>query len=350
MRIEIRDRYKPFTDQRGAEVLLPNSSYGLTVYPCKVFIHDLTRDAKTVAEIDIALPGPSDEFVTQLDLERGEIAVFGKCAKTFFRYFISFADGKILFIKNKPESLFEFHIVEDTQNLISTNQEIDSRVPIIPERLSFGSFKKQHIDTVLKRGDLRDILPLWHALAKVTPAHKAAKTPTTLLSNLAEAVSARNKELVTKEFKSLIRAGFRSLLYPQKKDSLHQGYSNDVVQADSSLALIHEGACIIRSLILETAGTTVAPLPFLPPPLASGRMTGASIGSNAYCSLEWRSGKLTRMLLTAQEPLQIHLALPKDIESFRARNLKNGITWKQPRDQKLDLSEDSALYLDRFQH
>lgn len=354
MRIEIRDRFRPYTDQRGAKTLLPGSSLGLEVYPAKIFLYDLCQMGEQVAEIDIDLIGPCREFITQLDLERGAIGVFLQCGGKKIRYFIFYRDGKVFLKRDKPEAdRAFFNVLKDPNHLIALHP--DEPVPqpsthLKDERISFGSHKKQYMDDALRRSDPEEIFPLWHALARQIPETQGSLSEDSLLGEAHAAILAKNKEDVVLRFREIIKAGVSSLFFPKMQDSLYQGFKEPVLRGNLPLSVITEGGRLIRSLCIQTTETKVCPLPLIPSCLSSGRMTGVDVMGAASCSLEWRSGRLTKMSFLAAKPCTIDLVLPKNVQGFRARNCKTHETRLFKRDTPIDLQEGLYLFLDRFQH
>jgi hypothetical protein len=273
MHIQIRNRYRPFTHRPGAHVLLPFSPYTLQIFPDKIFVFN---DEKLIAEADFILKKPTDCFVTELNLERGNIAVYGD----YFRYYIFFDQGKIVF--NVRDSL----------------------------KISFGIFKKQNFYDIQDREDLREILPIWHALSRKMPE-------------------------VTGDFdgsnlKVLFRTAFKSLFFP------------------SSPALISEGGKFIRSLLFKYEKGHLDLFPRLLKELATGRLTDLQLDSSALFDAEWRSGKLVRCAFTSFATQDFTLGLPKGIKAYRMRDFRNRVIKNQKSGDPISLKEGAYVLLDRF--
>lgn len=343
MRILIRDRYRIFSHKPGSHVLLPFSQYALQIFPTKIVFIDLQN--KVLAEIEFEFLDPPENFTVELNLEKGIIAVHGTASGSFFRVFAAFdkTDQKIVIAPTK----LKINIIEDPHHLIKI-ADILPKIIIGPERISFGIFKKPDYERIQAREDLREILPLWHALAKQVPFSKADFSSPSLLSELKEAIKKHKKEMVMPLFKALFRTGFESVFFPHLIDDTLRGYKLQPIQAATSLAMISEGAALLRSLLFKYEDERLELIPMLPKELSSGRMTGCLLEGKTLFDCEWRSKKLVRAAFSPLQEGKLFLSLPKEIKSYRFRDLKNNITLKNNPEDPLHLKEGAYILLDKF--
>lgn len=335
MRIQIRNRYKLFTHRPGAFVILPFSEYFLQIFPAKIFVF---KGDVQIAEIDVSYESPPDSFVIELDLEKGNITIHGNAGSVFFRTFIFF-DEKIIFHIDKPYG--QYQTVSDLIRF----QKNKLKRTISTERISFGIFKKPLFEKVQEREDLREILPLWHALAKVIPKAAVDFSKPSLLLELKEAIERQEKERVMPLFKALFRGGLQSLFFPRVQEFM--GFNKAPFMARSPLALLSEGADLIRSLLIRYETGTLTLLPLVPRELSSGRITGFPIGDLGFFDCMWRSGKIIESAISPNADMELNLLLPKEIKTFRVRDLKNKNT-RYSGIEPLLLKKDAYTFLDRF--
>jgi hypothetical protein len=141
--IVIAARFRPFSHKRGSACLLPGTHEVVRAYPHLIQIGD------------IEVPLPNDpylhDFTLQQDLERNCVFVFGK---TYRIKIVATPDGIAVGPHFFPKKM-HLHLP----------QEI--------ERLSLGAHKAQDWDFVLRRMDLREILPPLYMLSQKTPWTRA---------------------------------------------------------------------------------------------------------------------------------------------------------------------------------
>jgi len=272
MRVLIRNRYRPFTHKPGAKVLVPGTPYTLHVFPAKTFVLEGETVVRTIEGAKI----------TELDLEKGCVRLDGK-ALDFGR-------------QNTAKS----------------------------ERISFGVFKKQDFELIQKRADMREVLPMWHALAKWMPPSQPSYSI--------------DKERVIPLLKDLFLSGFQSLFFPEPPE--FSGYPK--IPGDPA-SLISEGAQLIRSLLFKHEGDSLQVLPLLPRELECGRMVGVQLGNLALFDCEWRSGRIIRAGLTCLEDGTLNLYFPKRVKSFRIDGCK-----RAQNGESVALKKGYYIFFDQF--
>ncbi|MCB1119112.1 MAG: hypothetical protein KDK65_04045 [Chlamydiia bacterium] len=259
-RIQIAQRLRPFTHVPGAKIVLPGTREIVQCFPSQVIV----EGGKT-----FTLPheGPCLKWMAMQDLERGEIKLFGQTGHKHFRYTIQSVtegpkEGKLTKVRETPL-----------------------------ERLSLGSHKKQEWEGIVKRGDLKEILPLWFFLGQYTPPAK---------ENIQQ----------VEDLLHLFRARFTSLFCPVTHDINHWGY--DFPPAKDPFEVLSYGARQIRSLFVRE-GVTIE---LCSPRFSCGRMTGIQTRFGIV-HFEWSEKRIRRVQLEATSTGVFAFTLPKEIKHFR---------------------------------
>jgi hypothetical protein len=320
MKIEISERLQPFSHCPGTTMLIPGTAKHVVIYPTKVQLPD--------RELLLPLTGPVKEFTVMLDLERERIAVWGKAREGYFRYFIT--EEGIALDRDQTSLLGEIIQQKSVISELST-----------AERLSLGSHKKQDWEQIVRRGDLREILPHWLRLGTITVA--AGEAPPSLASAI-KALEQRDSIGFHQALYELFLGRFGGLLLPQTHDPLFQGILPEKDPADSDAALLSHSASLIRRAFVDGAEI----LPCLPPQFPCGRFLHTPLEGVGTLSLEWSKKQVRRMVLACDRKGSQALSFQQGIRNFRLRrgNLDRGITLSAG--DPLHYTEGEVLWLDRF--
>ena len=109
-------------------------------------------------------------------------------------------------------------------------------------------------------------------------------------------------------------------LTPRLEDTDYHGFTLPPIQAaDNPLALLSEGANLIRELFVSTREQELHLLPVLPPEFHCGRLVGTALGPLTL-SLEWSKKLMRRMILTTETIGEWTLQFQKPLQSFRLRH------------------------------
>ncbi len=326
MEIKIAARLRPFSHEPGISCLLPGSTTEVTVYPALLCIGG--------KKIPLAVRGPMPEFTVMQDLEQGCIRVWGKTADGFLRYRL---DGKALTVERGSLTI-------DGQLGIATE-------PLSSERLSLGSHKLQEWEQLARRRDLREILPLWLRLGQMTPVEPRKERGGTLslLDGCAEALDSGRPERVVPEFLQLFEAGFHGLLVPHLEDRKHLGLGlPSLSQPASALALLTEGAALIRSLVIASTVSEIALLPCMPPEFFCGRYLNAATPWGTI-DLEWTKKAVRQVCLRATKTGDAAFRFPRSVRRFRLRTSRQDRGIELTVDKPIPVIAGALYWLDRFQ-
>ncbi len=301
MRIEIQERYRPFSHLPGTICLVPGTFVSAQIFPAKVILHDL-QDGST-REINFDFQGPIEPFTVETDLERGWIRVFGHAASGYFSYRIASENGKAVII----------HKAEKKEFPLAQHQE----------RLSLGITKKQEWERIKERMDLREIFPLWLKMASFAPEVKE-KFPIVDLE---------------KQFLSY----FSGIFVPRRVDTDHQNLLPPLESIPFSLLSV--GARYIRSLFFQEKEDTLIFLPNLPSTFISGRFTSLTF-SLGTLSIEWSKKNLRRVMMQIERDGELILLL-QNANTCRVRTSiqEKGTGYQSGTSLSL---KKGVVYLDRF--
>lgn len=264
-------------------------------------------------------------FSIELDLERGEVHVFGRW-KNGYEYFIVAAEeeGIVIFSKKgKKKNVFPIE-----KAFISPSKE----------RLSLGSHKALDWELVKRRRDLSEIFPAWFRLGQMVPDIPLVR------EGVAGLLKKCDKLEVIPQFLSLFLAGFHGILAPRLVDDDHQG----IIETEKDVALcplglLTEGSKLIRSLFFEEKKEGFVFLPTLPPQFHSGRFTNFSTSRGDVIDLEWSKKLLRHAVIFPSMTHEVRFFFQKSLKSFREKGKRHSV------EEPFLLEAGKKVYLDRFE-
>lgn len=321
MKIKIAERLRPFSFVPGAACVIPGTCAVLEAFPTLLRIDE--------REMKLPLTGPVSGFMLQQDLEKHCVYVFGRAKEGYFRLRIFASDAG-------------FHIEAEKGPIES--ELLSAEIPFVPnapfERLSLGNHKAQDWDQVLRRSDLKEILPVLFCLGQKIP--HIPPQPLTGTARLLE--WPKERKLLAPAIESFVKAAFKNILVPRLVDDQHQGISPDEKAGGNPFFLVQEGMQRIRALFFKQNERRLALLPALPIPFDAGRMLGLKAPGVGEIDLEWSKKTLRRVILHADMPGDVLFELPTEIKTFRVNKKR-----KLKRDEPLLLEPGKTYHLDRFE-
>lgn len=307
--IKIALRFCPFSHLPGTKFPIPFSTKGVQIFPSALVL--LPENLL----IPLAIKGPVSKFTSTLDLERGVIKVFGESEEGYFRYYLFSKKGELCFFQDKGTPIFPKNLMPEEKLRVSPHFE----------RISFGSSKKLDWDLVKRRGDLKEILPVWFQLGQMIPIQDFKGEPSLLERG---------------QLELLFNAGFSGILYPEKEDVTHSGLSLPPLgESENPFVSLTEGYKIIRSKLLIEEENTCYILPSFPYP--EGRAIGLKTKFGSV-DLEWTKGFLRKMWIHCEHTQMTTFAFPKTHKSCHLDDKKLNLNCV------LDLSASNEYFLDHF--
>lgn len=337
MRIKIAQRYHPFSHLPGIKCVLPGTPYRLQIFPALIKAWDLSGSAiKECGEIPIAFEGPVDDFTVQADLEKGNITVSGKTVKGYGRYHLEMSLEGIRLAPEKGPALPQILPLRGMQ----------MRTPPGSERLSLGCHKAQNWDLARHREDLAEIFPIWLKLGQMTPHPGSVSFTEPSLLALCE-----NPDDPCRAFLNLYKAGFEGIMSPRSVDEQFQGFPlPPLPHHESSLALLAQGAALIRKLFFIQKENIFAILPHLPYQFHCGRMTGINAGNYGTIDVEWSKKQARRLIFEASAIGEVRFIFQTELKTMRLMSNSHPKGIRIASSSIIDIRPGERYLLDRFEH
>lgn len=321
--------------------MLPGTTLRFQVFPALFRVHDLSeKEPVLLSENYLNVVGPVKDFTVEQDLEHAVIRVWGHTKSGYMRYKI---------IPNEQTNSFQVSIEKQPEDglgwSVDHSQPSQSFVAPSTARLSLGLHKAQDCTLLRRRCDMAEIFPLWFRLGQITPKRTSKCYPEgtlALLENCRDAIARCARLEILSAFRNLFLAGFSAGLSPRLNDEQYQGFSlPPVVDEQSPLVLLTEGAQLIQSLFLQSNSDSVDILPVLPPEFHSGRILGVTCPFGEI-DLEWSKKTIRRMIFRVTTTQQIQFRFQKEIARFRLR--------ESPQDRGLILLASKPTILEAGRH
>ncbi len=330
MKITIAQRFAPFSHLPGTFLPIPFTNWEVQAFPVLLRFRAIGASGKVV-DFPLQVTGPVNNFTAKLNIEKGQIELFGHAKSGYFLHKIAAGekgiaiDGK-LFIKT----------------VIFAGK--------FTERLALGSHKQQDFDGVRARGDLSEILPIWYALAQLMPqvASPGQGGVFTLFDKCKKALA--DKREIARAYLNLFNASFVGILSPRLTDENHLGFQLDPLKGSDlePLQVLSRGKAFIRQLFFKDEGDTYAMLPHLPPQFHAGRFTGFTTERGDTLNCEWSKKLLKKVVVKPGFDGAIFLRLQSPLKSFRVRKNLRERGYFHDASLPLELKKGEALLLDNF--
>lgn len=326
-------RFRLFSQQAKTHALLPGSTLACEIYPAKVIVTDLAEHAPHVVhEIVFDDFGPLNKFYVMQDLEKGEIVVSGVSAKGYIRY-------SLYALQAKRSFCLAFTKSPEKREPIVVGDKTSPRVVFADrERLFLGVDKAQEWSQVQRRGDMKEILPVWYWLSQ-SIAHHTGSTES------ASSLLSRAKEGTLQEMKELYQAAFASMLLPRLKDCDFQGFLLPITsdQKISPLALLFDSFAMIRRLFFQEQEGALSILPQLPAEFHCGTLAPIRTKKGHTIFLEWTKHMIRRVRIQAACDEEVSIVFQKEVKQYRLGKVTcaNGAT--------LSLVSGRTYLLDHFE-
>lgn len=354
MRIDSDLKFRPFSHVPGTGALIPGSCWALYAYPTRLVLKNLISGKEK--SLDLSLTGPVKRFTLLQDLERRALLVFGTAEEGYFRLMLTHKEKKICILaKRIPAGGLEIggeRLKLKEMKQISVAEH--NYLPPYVEHLSLGCHKAQDVDLMRRRLDLSEVLPLWFRIGQLTPPTLSAQKEgtLTLLPSIAQELEERDKMHVAKPFLELYLSGLSDIFVPRLIDEQFQGVAPKINAASSDLsplALLSEGAQLIRLLFFHQKGNDISLLPCLPPELHAGRLINIHAGDVFTCDIEWSKKTLRRVVIRPLKNETVNLKLQRSIKTYRVRTSCRGKGEKVASNKPLSIKRGTPLFLDHFE-
>jgi len=342
--ITIAQRLRPFSTVPGTRILLPGSSVTAAIYPARVEFSDISGvQPESMGHYDLPIKGPVDKFTVQLDLEKQRVLVWGDSAEGFFRYQIHSQPLLVTWEKGDYGDLSQLGM-----------PKLTSKTPNRIERLSLGSHKKLDWGLVMRRFTMDEIFPVWFHMGQLVPKQKPAifEGSASLIPKCCKAIIEGDRNQLLEPFENLLRAGFEGILSPRLVDSNYNGFELKEINPSGKanpLAMMVDGALLIRSLFLQREDDKYKILPALPVPFHSGRMLNVGCGSDGFLDMEWTKKTIRRMVFLAERDGEVNFVFQKELKRFRIYSDSKSQAKVLKTTDSIAIKKGETYILDRFE-
>lgn len=289
MTFTIAARLKPFSHTSGSKCPIPNTDAVIEAFPHLIKIGCL--------EIPLDRDPFENPFTMQLDLENDSVKIFGK--------------DFLVQIRAQPDG-FEMRSGKKVQFF---QAKVNFAIPSQIERLSLGSHKAQDWDLVLRRRDLKEILPPLYLLSQKVP----------------DLIWTQNPFVNQKSIETFFDSSFSHILAPREEGS--------------GPHLFQEAFWKIRSLFFIEEKERFCYLPKNPFP--EGRMLNIQTRIGVL-DMEWSKKLLRRGVFKAKKTDEMFLDLPKEIKTCRVKTDLNEKGFVHSLSKPLLFEKGKTYFLDRF--
>ncbi len=358
MKIQIANRYRPFSRSTRSKALIPNTDVVVEVHPTRLFLQRI--GTQEIQEVTLSIKGPVEGFVVMQDLEKGALIIQGHELNGFFRYRL-FGMGKklSLMVDKSPGGL---KIALGAQPIVVHPKQkipmmdcftiISKNIP----RLSLGCHKKQEIEKINERMDLTEIFPFLHRLGymvpKSTETFPITQTTFSLLENFKIALQSRQKIEQRKRFSAFYQTAIEHLFVPKIFDEYYLGVLETISgqQEQYSVKLLRDTSAMIESCFFTQEGSLLTFLLQMPSNIHSGSMINLHSNNGEFrLSFRWRSDHLREVILQSFTEKTYQCALPYPIRSFRLRSCQRDRGCIVDSGTPFTMLPDATYFLDRFQ-
>lgn len=331
MSIRIAARFHPFSHLPGTVCLLPLTSLKMRIFPARLEFFRC-GDSTPLFHLTLDVKGPVEEFTVELDLEQQQVRVFGRTARGYLRYLLKrHVEGVSLVAERVPQESLTCHLPLESRSVELQAKEMllipwswNETAPASPqERLSLGMHKLQDWEGMKRRCDFQEIFPVWMRMGQSAPSREISSREGNffLLEQCRTAIREKRKTEILDAFKRLFLAGFEGIFVPRSFDTEYQGILPLKPEQDlSPLALLTEGAKLIRSLFISEEKEWLEILPALPPDFHAGRFLEIYSHAGDRIEMEWTKKQLRRLIIHPVSDRPIYLKLPASLKRCRVRH------------------------------
>jgi len=332
-------------------LILPKTSLEFTIFPTKIEIRDKEKkfekleyflDFKSVYNLKIFL-----------NLEKYFIKVRGFSKEGFFNYEIALLEDSVNLIVKKGDLSINGKILKNKKSFLLFPLKNFKSFKENPENIYLGVDKKMDMESIKKREDLKEILPVWFKLANnvLVELPKKLEGIATLFEELEKLLKKGDKKGVETLFLDIFRSGFYGIFSPRLLDEDHFGVikrDTKISKNSSDLILLKKGAEFIRKLFFEEKKNRVEILLNLLPSFFSGRFVDIESSFGIF-DLKWSKKLLKEMVLKSKIDGKISFKFQSKIKSFRVRETKRekGTIFKSS--SVLNIKKEKIYLFDRFQ-
>jgi hypothetical protein len=310
--------------------MVPKSNWALEAYPKEIrfFYEEMS------VSLELDLNEPISGFTLQQDLEKDVVRVFGRAKEGYFHFEISHEGKKIITILKRGKSIP--YIFSGKKGVLERHQflEIETEPAFETyhtERLSLGVTKKLDWEMVLRRGELKEILPVLFFLGqKVDP-------------------SLADSSFEIDSIEIFLKAYFDHLLLPKRSLDKRLGVSGKDLPSHISLAaILYKSYEKVRSFFIKEERGSISIFPNLPKEFVSGKLIGLKF-SSAIIDIEWTKQKIRRVRIVAILEGVLEIKWPKEVDSYRLKYRPQEKGQMVASSEEILLLPGKIYYLDKFQ-
>ena len=239
--IEITTKFRPFSHEPGVMVPYPLLNLVFIVYPTKLKIVDWKNSQKIILSLKFKFKTPCKKFTVFVDLLKQVIEIDCELEDNFARFRLAYDEKKghfyVSLVRYKEEFL-GFEVKRPNRTSIIRRQlttkkplilfkDLDQKIIKFPEKLFLGCHKKQEIESVFNRKDLREFLPFWYLWGQfcTAPSVSDHKEGTLVfLTHLQESIDKKEHNSIAPYLKHIISSSFAPMMVPHLEDFRHWGF------------------------------------------------------------------------------------------------------------------------------
>lgn len=328
--IQTKQQFKPFTHQFGQKFLLPETDVVIQAYPSKILFYQLTVAGSLIKKAGVTLkePLPLKNWTFEADYFRQELRLFFQSVNGPVELlFKKNNDAVTTTAKKTPSNGLEILIEKQGQDPALDFSELslqkhehfqldwihNTLSHTSKPKLSLGCQKKQDLQAIQKRGELKESLPLLFALSNFYP-NQPYHSEHSLGQDWKKADSLSFSKAAEKFLLGYIDEG----LVPNTNidPNLFLPVSPEK-KPPSALGVLAEIRAHLLNSLLQLEGNCLRLLPNLPKEFHCGKLVGLEITPGVFISIEWSKKQIKKAELYTLQAFEFNLALPKDIKTYR---------------------------------
>lgn len=305
-------RYFPLYSHRpGIRGFLARTSYAVQAYPTACMLLQCEKEGlKQVSELVFPKLAPQIEWTAFFDTVHQIFLMQGKGRASFFRCSVEVRGDGIFFRSGKGP----LEVVHNGVSIALGRGEsvrlchIQPKGPERLPRLSLGSNASPNWDRISYAPDMTEVLPLWYQFGR-NGCSTREQAPS-LLGCLADAVCRKDSLSIVPALEALFAVAVDDIFIPRLEDDRFLGYQLPPLSALFPLQSFNDAVhALLRALFLQEGELGIDLLPLLPKQFACGRLWNETLSSGHLVSLEWRKGRIRRVLLKAICDDSIHVSM-----------------------------------------